>query len=165
VYVCAPTQSRSHHILFHSVLYCGLQYQTPITMPLSFLPFIQSIHSFVSSIQFVLLIRHHKLNLSKLNRSPLLCLLTTPSLKYLSSPPAVRPPTYHFSCPKTSLKPSELLSLPLLPRLEPRYLPSPGLVPGLGFLRGECIEVRAVVVAPVCCFADVVIVRGCDGDV
>jgi hypothetical protein len=107
----------------------------------------------------------HRLNLSKLSRSPLLCLLTTPSLKYLSSPVAVLPPMYHFSCPSTSLNPSLLLSLPLLPLLDPKYFPSPGLVPGLGFLLGECRDVSAVVVAPVCCFVEVVMVRGCVGEV
>jgi len=56
----------------------------------------------------------YKLNLSKLRRSPLLCLLTTPNLKYLSSPVAVRPPMYHFSFPgpSTSRNPSLELSLP-----------------------------------------------------
>lgn len=56
----------------------------------------------------------HKLNRSKLNRSPLLTLLTTPNLKNFSSPAAVRPPIYHFSAPSTSLNPSEELSLPRL---------------------------------------------------
>lgn len=49
-----------------------------------------------------------------LNPSLLLTLFTTPSLKYLSSPVAVRPPIYHFSAPFASLNPSLLLSLPLL---------------------------------------------------
>lgn len=56
----------------------------------------------------------HKLNRSRLNRSPLRILLTTPSLKNLSSPAAFRPPMYIFSIPRTSRKPSLLLSLPRL---------------------------------------------------
>ena len=48
-----------------------------------------------------------------LNPSLLLTLFITPSWKYLSSPPAVLPPIYHLSPPRTSLKPSLLLSLPL----------------------------------------------------
>ena len=55
----------------------------------------------------------HKLNLSMLKPSLLLTLFMTPSLKYLSSPVAVRPPIYHLSDPRTSLNPSLLLSLPL----------------------------------------------------
>ncbi|KAK4238679.1 hypothetical protein C8A03DRAFT_43604 [Achaetomium macrosporum] len=46
--------------------------------------------------------------------SPLLTLLTTPSLKNRSSPVAVRPPMYSFSVPRASLNPSLLLSLPRL---------------------------------------------------
>lgn len=56
---------------------------------------------------------HHKLNLSKLNRSPLLTRLTTPNLKNFSSPVAVRPPIYNFSVPSVSLNPSVELLLPL----------------------------------------------------
>jgi hypothetical protein len=58
--------------------------------------------------------KNHKLKRSKLSRSILRCLLTTPSLKYRSSPVAVRPPIYHFSADNTSLNPSEELSEPLL---------------------------------------------------
>lgn len=47
-----------------------------------------------------------------LNPSLLLTLFMTPTLKYFSSPAAVRPPIYHLSDPLTSLKPSLLLSLP-----------------------------------------------------
>lgn len=60
----------------------------------------------------------YKLSLSKLNRSPLLSFLTIPNLKYLSSPLAVFPPTYHFS-PRSLKPPSLLVSLPLLARLKP----------------------------------------------
>lgn len=63
-------------------------------------------------------LKSHKLNRSKLNRSPLLSFLTMPNLKYLSSPFAVLPPTYHFS-PKSLNPPSELVSLPLLALLKP----------------------------------------------
>ena len=64
----------------------------------------------------ILLCPPHKLNLSQLLPSKLLSLLTTPILKYLSSPAAVLPPTYHFSLPIVSRQcvPSLLLSLPLL---------------------------------------------------
>ncbi len=48
-------------------------------------------------------------------------------MKKRSSPPAVRPPMYHFSPPRTSRKPSLLLSLPL--RLPPAPDPDP---PGIG---------------------------------
>lgn len=48
-----------------------------------------------------------------LKPSLLRTLFMTPSLKYFSSPVAVRPPMYHFSDPRTSLNPSLLLSLPL----------------------------------------------------
>jgi hypothetical protein len=58
--------------------------------------------------------KNHKLKRSKLSRSILRCLLTTPSLKNRSSPVAVRPPIYHFSADNTSLNPSEELSEPLL---------------------------------------------------
>ncbi|KAI0141829.1 hypothetical protein GGR57DRAFT_397462 [Xylariaceae sp. FL1272] len=72
----------------------------------------------------------HRLNRSRLNLSWLLTRFTTPSLKNFSSPPAVRPPMYHLSAPMTSLKPSELLSLP-------RRRPAPA--PGIGIpWRGEC---------------------------
>ena len=60
----------------------------------------------------------HKLSRSKLNRSPLLSFLTMPNLKYLSSPLAVFPPTYHFS-PRSLKPPSLLVSLPLLALLKP----------------------------------------------
>jgi len=79
----------------------------------------------------------HKLKRSRLRLPPLRCLFTTPSLKYFSSPAAVLPPIYHFSAPNTSLKPSELLSLPLLvlaiylppdtPAPTPIAAPRPGL--------------------------------------
>lgn len=55
----------------------------------------------------------HRLSLSMLKPSLLRTRFMTPSLKYLSSPVAVRPPIYHLSVPRTSLKPSLLLSLPL----------------------------------------------------
>jgi hypothetical protein len=114
----------------------------------------------------------------------------TPNLKYFSSPPAVLPPIYHFSAPTTSLNPSELLSLPLLPLVVPRYLAavafcvcvcgpyignpppqlSPGDVPGdvergeVERARGECKDVRVVLVGPpVWCFVDVDIERGWEG--
>lgn len=117
--------------------------------------------------------QNHKLSLSKLKLPPLLLLLTTPNLKYFSSPVAVRPPMYHFSAPSTSLKPSELLSLPRLPRGLVIYLPlccsAPGDVEGVcvpgdvlnglaEFVRGEWRVERAAAVAPG--FVDVVIVRG-----
>lgn len=54
----------------------------------------------------------YKLSRSRLKPSLLLTLLTTPSLKNFSSPPAVLPPIYHLSAPIASLKPSLLLSLP-----------------------------------------------------
>ena len=41
-----------------------------------------------------------------------------PNLRYLSSPLAVFPPTYHFS-PKSLKPPSLLVSLPLLALLKP----------------------------------------------
>lgn len=69
----------------------------------------------------------HRLNRSRLNLSPLLTLLTTPNLKNFSSPCAVLPPMYILSAPKTSLKPSELESLPL--RRD---------CCGIGIPRGEC---------------------------
>jgi len=86
---------------------------------------------------------------------------------------------YHFSVPKTSRKPSELESLSLLPLELVIYRPplsfgdiGPLLGPGPGDLpkgevecvRGECIDVSAVVVAPAEGLVDVVIVRGCEGD-
>ena len=84
---------------------------------------------------------------------------------------------YHFSAPSTSLKPSELLSLPLRLRLLVMYLPSEGeVVPGdaegpgdrlkgdVEFGRGACSCDNAVVVAPPEGFVDVVIVRGCVGE-
>lgn len=55
---------------------------------------------------------HHKLIRSKLSRSPLFTLLTTPNLKNFSSPPAVLPPIYILSAPNTSRNPSLELSLP-----------------------------------------------------
>lgn len=61
-----------------------------------------------------------------LSLSPLLTLLTTPSLKNLSSPPAVLPPMYILSAPVTSRKPSDELSLPRL------------LGCGMGIPRGGC---------------------------
>jgi hypothetical protein len=54
----------------------------------------------------------HRLSLSKLNLSMLLCRFTTPNLKNRSSPAAVRPPMYHFSWPITSRNPSDELSEP-----------------------------------------------------
>lgn len=54
----------------------------------------------------------HKLMRSKLKRSPLFTLLTTPNLKNFSSPPAVFPPIYILSAPSTSRNPSLELSLP-----------------------------------------------------
>jgi len=121
----------------------------------------------------------HRLSRSKLSLSLLVCRLTTPSLKYLSSPAAVLPPIYHFSAPSTSLKPSELESLSLLPLELVIYRPPLSLgdigpllgpVPGdllkgdVECVRGEWREVRAVVVAPAEGFVEVVIVRGCEGD-
>lgn len=64
----------------------------------------------------VMEVPNHKLSLSKLNRSILRCRLTTPNLKNLSSPEAVRPPMYHFSAAITSRKPSDELSEPRLIR-------------------------------------------------
>ncbi|KAH7369238.1 hypothetical protein B0T11DRAFT_71911 [Plectosphaerella cucumerina] len=76
----------------------------------------------------------HRLNRSRLSPSLLLTLRTTPSLKKRSSPPAVLPPTYHLSAPRTSRKPSLELSLPRL---------RPGDEPGMGIPgadpRGEWI--------------------------
>lgn len=90
---------------------------------------------------------NHKLSLSKLNRSPLLSFLTIPSLRYLSSPLAVLPPTYHFS-PKSLKPPSLLVSLPLLALLNPPPLGGDiacGLreVDGGGDLAGADGEVEA----------------------
>lgn len=119
------------------------------------------------------ILQNHKLSLSKLKLPPLLLLRTTPNLKYFSSPVAVRPPIYHFSAPSTSLKPSELLSLPRLPLGLAIYLPLccsalgdvegvcvPGdVLNGLAeCVRGEWRVERAAAVAPG--FVDVVIVRG-----
>jgi hypothetical protein len=74
--------------------------QTPLSpMPLT--------HSFFIQKYIPPILYNHKLKLSKLKQSPLLCRLTTPSLKNLSSPPAVRPPIYHFSAPNTSRNPSD----------------------------------------------------------
>lgn len=58
----------------------------------------------------------HKLIWSALRLSQLLSFRTIFNARNRSSPPAVRPPTYHFSAPSTSVKPPEslLLSLPLL---------------------------------------------------
>ena len=61
-----------------------------------------------------LISRPYKLSLSKLKRSLLRTLFTTPSLKNRSSPVSVLPPTYHLSTPPTSRYPSLLLSLPRL---------------------------------------------------
>ena len=47
-----------------------------------------------------------------------------PNRKYLSSPLAVLPPTYHFS-PKSLKPPSLLVSLPLLALLNPPPPPPP----------------------------------------
>ena len=55
----------------------------------------------------------YRLSRSRLNRSPLRTLRTTPSLKNFSSPVAVRPPMYSLSAPRASRNPSLLLSLPL----------------------------------------------------
>jgi len=119
---------------------------------------------------------NHRLNRSKLRLPPLLCRLTTPSLKYLSSPVAVRPPIYHFSAPSTSRKPSLLESDSLLPLDDVIYLcccvfvGEPTVFSGAGlresgdveWVRGECREVSAVVVAPG--LVVVVIVRGFEGE-
>lgn len=60
----------------------------------------------------------HKLILSKLRRSILRGLFTMLSLYTRSSPPAVRPPIYHFSAPiDVSRNPSVELSDPLRPLL------------------------------------------------
>ncbi|CRK42142.1 hypothetical protein BN1708_008673 [Verticillium longisporum] len=80
-------------------------------------------------------IAHHKLIRSRLNPSLLLTRLTTPILKNLSSPPAVRPPTYHFSAPSTSLNPSLELSLP---RRRPGDEPGMGTPCAAAAPRGEC---------------------------
>ena len=118
----------------------------------------------------------HKLSRSKLKLPPLFLRLTTPNLKYFSSPAAVLPPIYHFSAPSTSRKPSLLLSLPLLPRGLAIYRPLCCSVPGeldgvcepgdglkglAEWVRGEWRVDSAVVVAPG--FVDVVIVRGFEG--
>lgn len=118
----------------------------------------------------------HKLSRSKLKLPPLRLLLTTPSLKYFSSPAAVLPPIYHLSAPSTSLKPSLLLSLPRLPLGLAIYLPlccsAPGELDGVYVpgevlnglaecVRGEWRVESAAVVAPG--LVDVVIVRGFEG--
>lgn len=79
----------------------------------------------------------YKLNLSALTLSKLPSLLTTPNLKNLSSPPAVLPPTYHFSPPPLPISlnpppPSPSLSLPLLRAAAELAMVDmyPGLVPG-----------------------------------
>ena len=77
----------------------------------------------------------YRLNLSRLNLSPLRTRRTTPSLKNFSSPVAVRPPMYSLSAPRTSRKPSLLLSLP-------RRRPAPFAGCGIGIApcdRGECM--------------------------
>lgn len=83
----------------------------------------------------------HKLILSKLIRSPLFTLRTTPSLKNFSSPPAVRPPMYMRSAPSTSRNPSLELSLP-------RRCVCCG---GMGIARGGCR--RAACAAAAACAA------------
>lgn len=96
----------------------------------------------------------YKLSLSMLNPSLLLTLFTTPNLKYLSSPVAVRPPMYHFSAPLASLNPSLLLSLPL--RLcDPDPDPAGPIA-----LRGESTPGDRG-----CCVWGWGIVLGCDGAV
>lgn len=107
---------------------------------------------------------NHKLSRSRLNSPPLRRLLITPNLKYLSSPPCVLPPIYHFSFPMTSRKPSLELSLPLrfqapfaapfpaaaVPAFPPCAATAPSKLPGLGLRpprRGDR-EVSAAVVWP-----------------
>lgn len=70
----------------------------------------------------------YRLRRSRLSRSWLRTRFTTPSLKNLSSPAAVRPPMYHLSAPSTSRKPSLLLSLP---RLCAGLPPAPGMGRGV----------------------------------
>lgn len=85
----------------------------------------------------------HRLSRSRLKPSLLFTLLTTPSLKNFSSPAAVLPPMYHLSAPRTSRKPSLLLSLPRR-RGDERPgigipLPLPAAATEDGALRGECM--------------------------
>lgn len=113
----------------------------------------------------------YKLNLSALTLSKLPSRLTTPNLKNLSSPPAVRPPTYHFSPPPLPISlnpppplPSPSLSLPLLRAAAELAMLDmyPGLVPGDRESGGECRAERADVVGWLWDFGGVM-VRGCEG--
>lgn len=118
---------------------------------------------------------HQRLNLSELTLSRLRSRLTTPILKYLSSPAAVLPPTYHFSAPIVSRQfaPSEELSLPLRladppplcdvgvdmpPSCREEVVRYPGDAPGERERGGLCICCSAELVAPA--FACAVIFLG-----
>lgn len=111
-------------------------------------------HLFSTPLRFSHVIIPHKLIRSKLNRSPLLTLLTTPNLKNFSSPPAVLPPIYILSAPSTSRNPSLELSLPR--RRD---------CCGMGIARGGCSLAAAAAAAACAAVPDVAWLGREDGDV